>query len=566
MNETESFITTSVVELNDRQPDHDTVVTESTAPARTISPDNQGTVANNDEGSSLQLLISMLRNPGWMLLNLLAGTWWGGAETTHVPSGETGCTAPRDLVQIDEATISTVGHSSSKYRKDDKSSKASSTRPDNCPGPSSEKSASLDQGSKQSFEMVSGKQPAAVLTGEEKFDQERRRLWDKLDQQLREKGLIDPEVALSYNEIASLLLEERRLEEAMELLNQRLEIEKKVFQCDDDPKMAETYYNIARVLQQQGKYDAAKQQYEKALGIFLKVYGLVHSATATAYHAIGTVLRDQGKYKEANLQFARALVVQLEALGPGHSLTVKTNLGIANVWRDQGMYEEAMGEYQAVLTTLGRNHPYAASTYHCMGILLRNRGKFIDAMDQCQKALGITLKTLGPNHTKTALLYQEIGEVLLHQGRHEEASHRFQQALAICRQNLGDNHPRVAMIYNSIAKDLVHSRGDQEAALDLLSKAAEIQLMNSREDHPDLAKIYITMADALKNQSKFRDAAKLYNKALAIRIKVFGKENRFVEEVFLKKFKLSSGRVPILGLVQNFELVRPDDNIARNDE
>mmetsp|Transcript_34991 Transcript_34991/g.84700 ORF Transcript_34991/g.84700 Transcript_34991/m.84700 type:complete len:366 (+) Transcript_34991:265-1362(+) len=279
---------------------------------------------------------------------------------------------------------------------------------------------------------------------EEKPGQERRRLSDELDKQLQEMGLVDPDLALTYNHIARLLLKEGRLEIALELFEKRLEIEKDLFQRDDDPKMASTYRNIAYALLLQGKHQNAMQKYQKALDIV----------------------------SEAN----------------------------------------------------------------------------------------------GPSHISVGLTFENIGEALQHQGRHEEASHRFQQALAICRQNLGDNHPRVAMIYNSIAKDLVHSRGDQEAALDLLSKAAEIQLMNSREDHPDLAKIYITMADALKNQSKFRDAAKLYNKALAIRIKVFGKENRFVEEVFLKKFKLSSGRVPILGLVQNFELVRPDDNIARNDE
>mmetsp|Transcript_34985 Transcript_34985/g.84691 ORF Transcript_34985/g.84691 Transcript_34985/m.84691 type:complete len:568 (+) Transcript_34985:92-1795(+) len=567
MNETANVITTSFIELNDNHTFDGTTSLFTDSTARTVSPDDKDPFQNK-----------------------------AGDATVGYSSKE----KKKDEIFSEVSSIRPdVGRGHSlRLQKDGIFSEASSIRPDVVPGPQGRSGnsikrflSSLDNrrfhissspaGAFFAFIKIprlprSSRDSSALrgatngLTAEEKFDQERRRLWAELDQQLQERGLerglMDREVALTYNKIGLLLLKEGRLEEAMELLNQRLEIEKKVFQCDDDPKMAETYYNIARVLQQQGKYDAAKQQYEKALGIFLKVYGLVHSATATAYHAIGTVLRDQGKYKEANLQFARALVVQLEALGPGHSLTVKTNLGIANVWRDQGMYEEAMGEYQAVLTTLGRNHPYAASTYHCMGILLRNRGKFIDAMDQCQKALGITLKTLGPNHTKTALLYQEIGEVLLHQGRHEEASHRFQQALAICRQNLGDNHPRVAMIYNSIAKDLVHSRGDQEAALDLLSKAAEIQLMNSREDHPDLAKIYITMADALKNQSKFRDAAKLYNKALAIRIKVFGKENRFVEEVFLKKFKLSSGRVPILGLVQNFELVRPDDNIARNDE
>mmetsp|Transcript_2223 Transcript_2223/g.5013 ORF Transcript_2223/g.5013 Transcript_2223/m.5013 type:complete len:100 (+) Transcript_2223:161-460(+) len=97
------------------------------------------------------------------------------------------------------------------------------------------------------------------------------------------------------------------------------------------------------------------------------------------------------------------------------------------------------------------------------------------------------------------------------------------------------------MIYNSIAKDLAQGDKHDEAA-ELLSKAVEIQLVNSQEDHPDLATIYITMADLLlKNQSKFNDAAEFYDKALAIRRKVFGEGHPFVDEVLRKTSELPLG-------------------------
>eukprot|EP00526_Cylindrotheca_closterium_P027464 CAMPEP_0113633418 /NCGR_PEP_ID=MMETSP0017_2-20120614/17391_1 /TAXON_ID=2856 /ORGANISM="Cylindrotheca closterium" /LENGTH=49 /DNA_ID=CAMNT_0000544055 /DNA_START=6 /DNA_END=151 /DNA_ORIENTATION=+ /assembly_acc=CAM_ASM_000147 len=48
------------------------------------------------------------------------------------------------------------------------------------------------------------------------------------------------------------------------------------------------------------------QQYQKALEIYLKALGPDHSSTAATYHEIGSVLQRQGKYEKAMQQYQKA--------------------------------------------------------------------------------------------------------------------------------------------------------------------------------------------------------------------------------------------------------------------
>ncbi|CAJ1943277.1 unnamed protein product [Cylindrotheca closterium] len=192
-----------------------------------------------------------------------------------------------------------------------------------------------------------------VDTAEQKFDQERKRLWNELDQQLKEKGLEealnDPDVAVTYNNIAVHLLDEGEFDEAMDLFEKRLEIEKKFFRRDDYPTMASTYHNIGIVLVNQGKYEEAMEQYQRSLEIKLEALEPNHPEIAATHHEIGNVLHRQGKYEEAMEQYQRSLEIKLKAYGPDHPKIAETYHQIGNVLHRQGKYEEAMEQYQRSL-------------------------------------------------------------------------------------------------------------------------------------------------------------------------------------------------------------------------
>ncbi|CAJ1942638.1 unnamed protein product [Cylindrotheca closterium] len=150
-----------------------------------------------------------------------------------------------------------------------------------------------------------------------------------------EKGLVDPEVAKLYDQLAYLLFEDARWDEAIELFEKRLEIEKKVLQCDDEPEMADTYRKFAMVLNRQGKFEEAMKQHQKALTINLHAFGSEHSSTATTYHCTGNVFYDQGKDEKSMQKYQKALKIRMKTLGADHSSSAITYHGLEKSCTDQ---------------------------------------------------------------------------------------------------------------------------------------------------------------------------------------------------------------------------------------
>ena len=99
--------------------------------------------------------------------------------------------------------------------------------------------------------------------------------------------------------------------------------------------------DLARVLQYQGKYEAAETMNRRALEGYEEVLGKEHPRTLTSVSNLALVLRYQGKYEAAETMNRRALEGKERVLGREHpdTLTIVSNLAL--VLQDQGKYEAA---------------------------------------------------------------------------------------------------------------------------------------------------------------------------------------------------------------------------------
>jgi tetratricopeptide (TPR) repeat protein len=78
---------------------------------------------------------------------------------------------------------------------------------------------------------------------------------------------------------------------------------------------------IGNVLYGMGKHEEALVQYQKALEVFLTVYGQEHLEVATSCQNIGAVYLKQGKRAQAFEMATKSYDINLKVLGPDHPST-----------------------------------------------------------------------------------------------------------------------------------------------------------------------------------------------------------------------------------------------------
>ena len=67
-----------------------------------------------------------------------------------------------------------------------------------------------------------------------------------------------------------------------------------------------------------GDFQQAKDNYARALDIYVKHFGPDHVYVATSYDNLGAVYRNLGDFQQAEDSHARALNIRLKQLGPEH--------------------------------------------------------------------------------------------------------------------------------------------------------------------------------------------------------------------------------------------------------
>jgi tetratricopeptide (TPR) repeat protein len=120
-------------------------------------------------------------------------------------------------------------------------------------------------------------------------------------------------------------------------------------------------YNLALVLQYQGKYEAAEEMHWRALKGREKVLGVKHPNTLTSVSNVASVLQNQRKYEAAEEMNRRALEGREKVLGAEHPATLTSVYHLAYVLHSKGQYDAASGLYQRAIAgyqkTLGSHHP-----------------------------------------------------------------------------------------------------------------------------------------------------------------------------------------------------------------
>lgn len=207
----------------------------------------------------------------------------------------------------------------------------------------------------------------------------------------------------------------------------------------------------------------------------------------------GMALKDSSKFAKS-LPFFHESAKIWSALLPNGSLQEASScLQGGIVYLRMGKYDTAQVWLQRTLVfqeqLLPANHPLPGTTLYWMGLNNMERGLYLDAADNLQKALAIHYVVYGKEHWRTANIINDLGVTKGYLGYFEEALTLQEEALAIRQKVLPPGAPAIARSCMGLG-NLHKSMRQFQQALAYFQQARDIYIQNFGEKSNNLAYVY----------------------------------------------------------------------------
>ena len=262
-------------------------------------------------------------------------------------------------------------------------------------------------------------------------------------------------------------------------------IRKKIF-GEDHPDVASSYNNLASVYSSLGEYNQAEELYEKALVISKKINVEDHVDVAIYYDNLASVYWSLGKYNQAKELNIKALMIRKKILDEDHPHIAASYNNLATVYCSQGEYYQAKELHEKALVIgkkiLGEDHDDTASSYLNLAKVYRNLGEYNQATELIEKALIIWKRIFGEDHPRVATSYNDLASVHYSQEEYNQAKVFQEKALMIRKKVFGEDHPDVAASYDNLAS-VYKALGEYNLAKEYSEKALMIRKRFYGEDH-----------------------------------------------------------------------------------
>jgi CHAT domain-containing protein/tetratricopeptide (TPR) repeat protein len=293
--------------------------------------------------------------------------------------------------------------------------------------------------------------------------------------------------------------------------------------------LGNSYYRL-------GDYKKAREYLNKAVmlseDLEISDYNGASDVISYLYNSLGILEFETGNYPEAKDNFSLSLNYTNEPLNKGRTLS---NLAI--VYSITGYFDKAIDYYEKALKfyySIPKISKFnIASLYSNMSIALSERkGDYDEALLYQDKALSMFLELYGEAHDNVAIGYYNKGDYLLKKGNLDLALFNFNKALNVFRSVYQtEKHTDVAMSYNSIGE--VYERlSNYKKAYEYYEKALSIRLNIFGERHVNVAKGYNNIGSIERIQKNYTDAAEYHEQALAILKNIFGERHPEIAETY----------------------------------
>jgi len=332
-------------------------------------------------------------------------------------------------------------------------------------------------------------------------------------------GPLDPRLAASLNNLASLYLLQGKYSQAEPIFLRALEIQEKIL-SPNHPEIAAILNNLGELYNAQGKYDRAEELFQQALEIREKTLGPDRQEVSTSLKNLAQLYYTKGKYSTAEKLYQRSLSIQVKALGAENPVVAETLNELAKLHAAQGNYGLADTTYKRALAlqenAYGVEHPKLAETLNNIGRFYMELGRYTRAEPFLKRALDMNEHFLGQDNLKLAASLNDLAELYKILGSLTSAESLYLRALEIKEKFLGPVHPEIATSLNNLG-GLFKLQGKYAQAEAIYLRSLETMNLVAEKDNPILAGTMRDLAVLYQAQGRYAKAESIFTQVLEIR-------------------------------------------------
>ncbi len=243
---------------------------------------------------------------------------------------------------------------------------------------------------------------------------------------------------------------------------------------------------------------------------------------------IGETYSALGLYAPAEVHLRRALALRQERLGDDAPETLDSLDDLAVLLRDQGRYGDALPVAEQTLAArtrvLGSSHQDTLASANTLALVYTSLGRLEEAEQLYEDTLAAQRRVLGAEHPHTMSTMNNLGILYDDQHRYAAAQEQLAATLDLRRRVLGsDAKPTLATMSN-LAKAYAHAFRYAEAE-QLFEEVLATQRRVLGDEHPVTLAVMNNLAIVYESQGRHADAESLHLQTLALRRRVLGAEH-----------------------------------------